>query len=418
MDFVRALLLALLFALAPAALAARLELPLRVPLEVVRDALAKQLSASSGGTGELWREGQCRYLRLEAPKLEAAERGLLLPAPGTAMIGAEVLGKCARAADWDGTVRFILEPRIDSAGVLRVRILDSALADRRNDKSAALAWDLVKGQLHPRIEQFSYDLGASRSALLGILRGVTPPSQTAAMETVVNQLQVLDPRVEKTHVVVPVALEIPDAWMTAAASAGVGQTASAAAPLTEEEIETLEKALEPVDAFLVYAIRQIAADSQSPGLRQKLFTLLLESRYELSAILSGEQRGSGPAADPVRTLFVDTWTQLRAILAEAQRDGPLDPSLLRYALFIDTGDALLALEKAAPAMGWSLNADGLRQLARSLRPQETGDPLAHDWEVDPQLQELFRVEALPEKTSSLGFFMRVAATEEQPLDQW
>src|SRR5262245_34155814 len=320
MDFVRALLLALLFALAPAALAARLELPLRVPLEVVRDALAKQLSASSGGTGELWREGQCRYLRLEAPKLEAAERGLLLPAPGTAMIGAEVLGKCARAADWDGTVRFILEPRIDSAGVLRVRILDSALADRRNDKSAALAWDLIKGQLHPRIERFSYDLGASRSALVGILRGVTPPSQAAAMESVASQLQILDPRVEKTHIVVPIALEIPDAWMTAAASAGAGagQTASAA-PLTEEEIETLEKALEPVDAFLVYAIRQIAADSQSPALRQKLFTLLLESRYELSAIVSGEQRGAGPAADPVRTLFVDTWNQLRAILADAQR---------------------------------------------------------------------------------------------------
>ena len=40
------------------------------------------------------------------------------------------------------------------------------------------------------------------------------------MEAVVQQIQVLAPRVEKTHVVVPIALEVPDAWLTAAAPAG------------------------------------------------------------------------------------------------------------------------------------------------------------------------------------------------------
>ena len=59
----------------------------------------------------------------------------------------------------------------------------------------------------------------------------------------------------------------------------------------------------------------------------------------------------------MRTLFVDTWNQLRTILTDA-----------RYTLFLDAGDALLALEKAAPSLGMSLSADGLRQLARSLRP--------------------------------------------------
>src|SRR4051812_37313567 len=197
MDVVRALLLGFLFfaagVVAPGALAARLEIPLRVPLELVREALARQLAAQSGNTGELWREGACRYLRLEAPKLEAAERGLLLSAPGTALIGAEVLGTCANAADWDGTVRFILEPRIDNAGVLRVRILDSALADKRGDKSAGLVWQLTKNQLHARIERFSYDLGASRTALLAMLRGAAPPAQVAAMEAVVNQIEVMQP---------------------------------------------------------------------------------------------------------------------------------------------------------------------------------------------------------------------------------
>jgi len=407
-----------LFAFAPGALAARLEIPLRVPLELVREALAKHLAAQSGGTGELWREGACRYLRLEPAKLEAAERGLLLSAPGQAMLGAEIFGTCANAADWDGTVRFILEPRIDHAGVLRVRILDSAFSDKRGDKAAGLIWQLGKRQLHPRIERFSYDLGASRTALRDILRGVAPPEQAAAMEAVVSQLQVLAPRVETSHVVVPIALEIPDAWLTTAASAGAGQSA-AATPLTEAEIDALEKALEPVDAFLVYSIRQIAADSTSAALRQRLFTLLLESRYELSAIVSGD---TPAGADPVRTLFIDTWNQLRAILAGAQRDGTLDGSLLRYALFIDTGDALLALDKAAPALGLALSADGLRQLARSLRPGDSADPLAYGWEVDAELMELFQVEKIPEaappRRSWLDFFIAPAHAQERSLDAW
>jgi hypothetical protein len=415
MDLVRAALLGcLLFALTPAALAARLEIPLRVPLEVVREALSKQLDSSTGKTGELWREGKCRYLRLQPPKLEAAERGLLLSAPGTAMLGAELLGKCANAADWDGTVRLILEPHIDNAGVLRVRILDSSLTDKRGDKAAGLIWELSKTQLHPRIERFSYDLGASRTALLGVLRGIAPPQQAPLMEVALNQLQVLQPRVEKTHVVVPIAMEVPDAWLAAPAPA----PAVSGAQLTEAEIEALEKALEPLDAFLVYAIRQIASDSTSAELRQRLFTLLLDSRYQLSELLSGDATGG----DPVRALFLDTWNQLRTILADAQRDGALDPSLLRYALFIDAGDALLALEKAAPSLGMQMSAEGLRQLARSLRPTESGDPLTYGWEVDPQLLELFRIEALPEKTSSVSFFIKVAdappAQELKPLDHW
>src|SRR5215213_436970 len=227
MNLVRALVLGGIFcAIAPGLLAAPLEIPLRVPLELVREALAKQLAAQSGPGGEIWREGACRFFTLQPPMLEAAETGLLLVAPGKAMIGAEVLGKCASAADWVGTARFILAPRIDNAGILRVRILDSTLVDARGDKAASgLIWEQAKRQIHPRIEGFSYDLGASRTALSTLLRGVTPPGQIAAMETMVNQLQVLEPRIEKTHVVVPIALEIPEAWLSAAASAGAGQTA-------------------------------------------------------------------------------------------------------------------------------------------------------------------------------------------------
>jgi hypothetical protein len=81
------------------------------------------------------------------------------------------------------------------------------------------------------------------------------------------------------------------------------------------------------------------------------------------------------------------------------------------------------VEKAAP--GLPLSADGLRQLARSLKPGE-GDPLAYDWSVDRDLGRLFDVEEIPQTealpappapTSWLDFFISRAYAD-NPLDHW
>jgi hypothetical protein len=250
---------------------------------------------------------------------------------------------------------------------------------------------------------------------VAIVRGAAPPEHSAELEQALAQLQVMEPRIEASAVVVPIAVEIPDAWMTAPPTANVST-----APLTEAELDALDKALQPWDAFIVYSIKQVALDSEDSALRKRLFTLLLDSRYRLAAILSGEEPAAG---DPLRALFIDSWNELRTILADAQRDGVLDTSALRYAAFIDAGDALLALDRAAPSLGMRPSVDGLRQLARSLRPGAAGDPLAYDWTVDAQLRELFDVEEIPEAAppgkSSLDFFITAAyAAEPRALDRW
>lgn len=73
MNRIRHVIACSLMALAPGALAARLEIPLRVPLEPVRDALAARLAASPSTPNQIYREGRCRYLNLDAPKLEGLE---------------------------------------------------------------------------------------------------------------------------------------------------------------------------------------------------------------------------------------------------------------------------------------------------------------------------------------------------------
>jgi transglycosylase-like protein with SLT domain len=411
-----------LFLCAPSALAARVEIPLRVPLEPLRQALAAQLAASRSAPNVIYREGRCRYLNLETPALEAADGRLRLAGPGSAALGVELFGKCQNAAEWKGTMEFTLAPQLDQAGRLRVRIVDSKLTDAGGGAPLGFMWELAKRYVHPRLERFSYDLGASRDALASIVRGVAPAQHADELEAAVKKLQVLAPRVEAKAVVVPVAIEIPDAWLAVPTPA---VAAAPAAPLSEAELEALEKALQPWDAFLLYSIKQVALDSENTALRKRLFTLLLESRYRLTEILSGDAPAAG---DPLRELFVDTWEELRAILADGQRDGALDASLLRYAAFIDAGDALLALDRAAPGLGMTLSADGLRRLARSLRPGTAGDPLAYDWAVDPELMRLFRVEDLPDSgpppspRSWLDLFVaRAYAAEpeaEKPLDRW
>jgi hypothetical protein len=82
---------------APVALAARLEIPLRVPFESIRQALSAQL---------VYREGPCRYLKLETPHLDGRDGQLRLVGPGSAALGVELLGNCQNAAAWQGSMQF------------------------------------------------------------------------------------------------------------------------------------------------------------------------------------------------------------------------------------------------------------------------------------------------------------------------
>jgi hypothetical protein len=356
-----------LLATAPAVDAARIEIPLRVPYEPLREAINARLAH---------REGPCRYLKAKATKLEALDGRLRISGPGSAAYGLD----CQTALSWRGTMQFTVVPHIDADGRLRLQIVDSRVS------GTGPMWELAKRYLHPRLAQFSFAIQAPGELLrsAGVL-----------------DVQLLQPRAEPDGLVVPLALEVPDAWLTPPPLPAPG------APLTEAEIDALEKALAPWDAFLLYAIKQLALDNEDSALRQRLFTLLLDGRYRLSAILTGEVRTAG---DPVRALFVETWTELRAILADA-----------RYALFLDAGDALVALDRAAPGLGMQLSAGGLRQLARTLRPDAE---LAEGWEVDPQLGQLFDVQAIPAAQpppgrSWLDFLITSAhASGQRPLDRW
>ncbi|HEY6421092.1 MAG TPA: lytic transglycosylase domain-containing protein, partial [Candidatus Binataceae bacterium] len=147
------------------------------------------------------------------------------------------------------------------------------------------------------------------------------------------------------------------------------------------------KTLEDWDAFLVFAIKQLGETVGDSQFRDQLMSILLESRYRLVAALaihptSGE-------SDPVRALFLDEWQKLHDAVRSAAKRGMLGTRSLEFLSFVSAGDALLAFDQAAPALGMRISAEDLRRLAHIMAPQSTADPLAFTYEEDPELRKLF-----------------------------
>ena len=127
-----------------------------------------------------------------------------------------------------------------------------------------------------------------------------------------------------------------------------------------------------------------------------MLQILLDSRYRLVQALNNPSAASGP--DPVRLIFLDEWTQLHdAVRAAAQR-GMLGARALEFMSFISAGDALFALDQAAPALGVRISAADLRRLAHIMAPTATADPLQFNYGEDRDMKKLFAVPEPPTKS--------------------
>jgi soluble lytic murein transglycosylase-like protein len=148
--------------------------------------------------------------------------------------------------------------------------------------------------------------------------------------------------------------------------------------LTDEERHRWEEALANWDAFLTFAVKALGLTDSDPAAIDALFRLFVDGRHAVLAVLTaGPQHGE----DPVRLLFLATWSQMRTIVR--RRDA------LLYLRFLAAGDALAALERVGPDVGIEISADGLRRLARTLDPDTLFDPRARSDAPDPELRRLF-----------------------------
>jgi hypothetical protein len=382
-----AVLLAL--AIAPAARAREVRVPLTIDYLTLTEALKADLYTAPGGRAPLWNgTDACQFMYGENPVFGRAGERVMLETGASLGLGLEIAGRCISPVSWRGIVEAESQPYIAAGLKLKFRIADLNLYNPQHEKTMLVGrgFDLIKQHLIPRLETFSYDLNPSVQQLAMLAEDASTPLVADRIKSSVATLRAM-PQVEARDdgVRVTLVISVPDFPAPAASPSPV--------TATREEIAAFQKNLDQWDAFLVFAVKQLGANVGDEQFRQQLMQILLNSRYKLAAAL--EQPPSAVGPDPVRVLFLETWQNLGAAVRGAARRGKLGARGLQFLSFVSAGDALFALDEAAPALGMRISAADLRRLAHIMAPTATGNPLEYNFNEDQELKDIFGVTEPP-----------------------
>ncbi len=368
-----------------AARAADVSVPITIDYLTLAAALKAQMYTAPGGRAALWNGAdQCQFLYAENPAFSSASPRLRLETAASLGLGVAVAGRCVSPIAWSGIAEAESSPYIASGLRLKIRITDVNLYNAAHQKTliAGKGFDLIKQYLIPGLETFTYDLNPAIQQLGALAEEAATPDVVPRIQAAIStvraepQIQVLAQGVRITLVITLPDLPPP------AVSATAGEP-------TPAELAAFQKQLNQWDAFLVFAIKQLGANVGDQRFRDQLMQILIESRFRLVDALAKPPSAAGP--DPVRTLFLDTWQELGVAVHDAGARGQLGAQGLQFLSFISAGDALFALDEAAPALGMRVSAEDLRRLAHIMAPNATGDPLQFNFDEDKSLKGMFGV---------------------------
>lgn len=368
---------------APIASIRELRIPLTIDYLALGAAMKQQLYTDHD-RALLWNgDDRCQYLYAENPRFARAGNTVQMETEGSLMIGVMVGANCVSPIVWNGIIEAETAPYVAPPMQLKFRVTNINLYDPNHQKTLLVGkgFDLIKQYFIPKMETFTFDLSPAFQQFQELVKaGATPEVAERVAKTLATlkaepQLTAQDNGVRAViDLTVPPFEPLP--------------MPSASAQLTPQELAAFEKNLDHWDSFLVFAIKQLGETSKDPQLRDDLLALLLDSRYRLIDALAHPQSG-GP--DPIRILFLDQWQRLGEIIREAARRGTLGSQALQFLSFMSAGDALFALDQAAPALGVRISTDDLRRLAHMLAPASSADPLQFNFQEDPELRKMFHV---------------------------
>lgn len=358
------------------------QVPLTIDYITLGEALKRQLYTDNG-RAPLWNGANaCQYFYADHPMLSRKGGQMGLETGASLSIGVPMGSQCLSPIRWDGIIAATTAPYV-SGKSLKLRVTDIDLLDEHHNKTMLVGrgFDLVKNYFIPRIETFEFDLAPAADRLRDLAGAAAPPTVAERVKTALASLRVR-PEIAPLDDGIRATIELTLPYFPTAAPAATPP------PLSAEELAAFEKLVDQWDAFMVFAIKQLAGTYVDRQFRQDLLDLLLDSRRRLIDALAHPDSG-GP--DPVRVLFVDKWKRLGEILRGAARRGALGDRSLEFLSFISAGDAMFALDQAAPALGMRISADDMRRLAHLMAPQAQGDPLAFSFDEDPELAKLLGV---------------------------
>lgn len=383
----------ILLAPATAARASQVRIPMTIDYITLREALKRKLYTAPGGRAELWNGlNDCQYLYAENPEFSRATAGgaatVQLETANSLGLGVAMGSQCLNAVQWSGIVQALGVPYIAPGLQLKFHFTDLNVFDSAHQKTDVVSqgFDLIKGDLIPRLNDFSYDLKPAVQQLAAMITDSIPADAADRFRAAIASLTA-EPNIVALDdgVRVTLVMTVPDVAAPAIPAAGASPTPA--------ELKAFQDTLDQWDAFLAFSIKHLGAAVGDQQFRDQLLQILLDSRYSLVQALNNPAAAAGP--DPVRILFLDEWTQLHDAVRAAARRGMFGAHALEFMSFISAGDALFALDQAAPALGMRISAADLRRLAHIMAPGATGDPLQFNYREDPDMKKLFSVPEPP-----------------------
>jgi hypothetical protein len=336
----------------------------------------------------------CNDVVLSHPVLSGRDGKLHVKTDFDAKLGAGVGNWCLNATRRKGVLDAALEARLHpSLPIVEFRVVGSDIYDVDGaQRFTGPLWDWVRSQVHPHLEGMRIDLYQPISELRTFLPVIFPRSDFERVKQLLESVALSDVAIAEEAIRVRVRLDVAPA------------PPSAEPPdepaLTPEELARWDESWQSWDGFLTFVVKHSAQDSAEQ--REQLRTLLLDARHDLAEILASDQLRAG---DPVRPLFLETWTRLAPILRQLTTRLPGETAL-HYLSLITAADAFTALEQLGPEYGVELTTNGLRRMARMIDSSPTEDPTAYSEAVDPELRELFGLGAplpLPELEAEAEF---------------
>lgn len=406
-------------ALPTGARAGEIDLPITLDYDIVSQALASQLFVGPDNTAPVFADGTgCNSLVLSQPRVEGSDDGQLrILTLVTAKGGTPLNGRCMLPFEWSGTVETREQAYVaPGSSTIAFTVVDSEIltSDEQQRSAPGLVWNWIKSYIHPRLGAVTIDLNPAVKEIQSLIRQSLPGDAMAGNES--QRQNVASSLALKAVKAAPAGLDI--VFSLQAPTPPEGWPLLDEPVLSPAELASWDASWQSWDGFLTWLIKGFAIGAE-PQLRDEMVDVLLDARYDLRAALAADN----PAQDPVRELFLSTWTRLAPLLKESEllRDNPMElpgTRALQFATFISAANALQTLDSAAPHLGLRLDSNTLRSLARMLAPAVTDEELDYDTTVDPELRSLLGLDPdfREDETPPLPFVWVIPRVEASTVD--
>jgi hypothetical protein len=354
----------LLAALCTRSDAADIKVPLKVDYLVLDAALKQRLYTAAGGRAEFWKGPDgCGYFYAQNPRFGRNQAAVRLETDGNLNLGLGVAGQCLSALEWSGIIEAETAPYIEGFALkFRVSDINFYNLDHTRGSMAGRAFDLVKQNLIPRLETFSYDAKPYMEQLYGVLNSVSVSSAAGAQASSALRSVRLAREViaEDDGVGLTLEMTVPDELMKPA-------KAEAPAAVTPAQVDAWRDALRNVDNFLSLAAGQVRGLVPDEELRSELTGVIADARRR------AEQAAKRPPldGDPL-PIFRQDWDRLRVIIKTAAHRETFGGQSLELLSFVSVADAIFALDTQAPSLGARISRAGLTELSRRTEARGAG----------------------------------------------